>query len=142
MERNTNFNRIISLDALRVFSIFMMMLLHTTALNWTLLSVNSVEWQVLNIYDSIARFCVPVFLMISGVFFLDNDRNYTLEKLFSKNILRIVTAFIFWSTLYTILNIMSSETLSIKEIITEFINGHYHMWFLFTLVGLYLVVLF
>lgn len=104
--------------------------------------MNSVEWQVLNIYDSIARFCVPVFLMISGVFFLDNDRNYTLEKLFSKNILRIVTAFIFWSTLYTILNIMSSETLSIKEIITEFINGHYHMWFLFTLVGLYLVVLF
>ncbi|MEG2929604.1 MAG: acyltransferase family protein, partial [Oscillospiraceae bacterium] len=97
MDINISKERIVYLDLLRIFSIFCMILLHVSASKWYTTSVNSFEWQVLNIYDILVRFCVPVFVMISGAFFLDANREYTIKKLFSKNILRIIVAFIFWS---------------------------------------------
>ena len=82
---------------------------------------------------------VPVFVMISGALFL--GREQTLQKLFKKNILRIATAFVFWSVLYACWRyFVTHEKHSIREMLLSIIKGHYHMWFLFIIVGLYLIV--
>lgn len=137
-------SRILYLDLLRVFSIFAMMFLHVAASQWMNTPVSSMEWQVFNIYDSLVRFCVPVFVMISGVFFLDPDRPFSMKKLFTKNIFRIVTAFLFWSACYAVpKNIIQYRAFhmeAVKSTLKDFLVGHYHLWFLFTLVGLYLIV--
>ena len=136
--------RIIYLDLLRIFSIFAMMLLHVAASNWGNVDTTSFEWQVFNFYDSLVRFCVPVFVMISGVFFLDNERNVTVRKILTINIPRIITAFVFWSLSYSVF-IFLGKAFTKKEydfvnLIKNFLTGHYHMWFLFTIVCLYLIV--
>lgn len=69
MERVLPQGRVLYLDLLRIFCIFSMMLLHVCAIPWYSVPVSSFAWQVLNVYDSSVRFCVPVFVMISGVFF-------------------------------------------------------------------------
>ena len=112
------------------------MALHVAAQNWYTTDVNSFEWQVLNFYDSIARFGVPIFVMISGSLFLSKD--IPLRKIYSKYISRIVTAFLFWSFVYASREYM--KTGSILKASAHFIKGHYHLWFLFMIVGLYMIV--
>ncbi len=137
-------DRKVYLDLLRVFAIFAMMLLHVASSNWYTTDVNSFEWQVFNFYDSAVRFCVPIFVMISGVLFLDTSREKTIKSIFVNNISRIITAYIFWSVAYSLVNQLAIYIkwgkLSPKIFISKAIVGHYHLWFLFTLVGLYLIV--
>ena len=137
-------NHIIWLDLLRVISIFCMMLLHVCASQFDAVDVNSFEWQVLNVYDSLVRFCVPVFVMISGVFFLDPKKEYPLKKLLKKNIWRIVTAYLFWSVCYAVvISFIDYRTINrayFENVARETITGRYHLWFLNMIVGIYLVV--
>ena len=136
--------RILYLDYMRVTALFAVILLHVSVIDWSKFPINSFNWQVFNAFDGLVRFCVPVFVMISGVFFLDKYRDITLKKLFSHNILRIATAFVFWSVLYAVVCTIVEENNMIdgsviKYFIASVIYGHYHMWFLFTIVGLYLI---
>ena len=89
--------RIIQFDLLRVVAIFAMMMLHVAASQFDSVAVGSNEWFWFNFYDSIVRFCVPVLVMISGIFFLDPKRTYSIEKLLKKNVFRLVTAYFFWA---------------------------------------------
>ena len=123
-------------DFLRVAACFAVIVIHVAAQNWYTTDVNSFEWQVLNFYDSIARFGVPIFVMISGALFLSKD--IPLRRIYSKYIFRIVTAFLFWSFAYAAMDYM--KTGDILKASAQFIKGHYHMWFLFMIVGLYMIV--
>lgn len=135
--------RVVYLDLMRIFATFSMILLHVAASNFGKSPITSSEWQIFNIYESIVRFCVPVFIMISGSYFLDARNKVTLKGLFTKNILRIVTAFVFWSALYSAyscsLRYSAVSVQAVKDFIGWFLLGNYHMWFLFCIVGLYLI---
>lgn len=127
------------MDVLRIFAVFSMMLLHVAASSWDKADIATSDWQVFNIYDSFARFCVPVFIMLSGAMFLDNSREFSMEKLLKKNVLRLVYAFIFWSALYTIVTMFITKTFTLEYLIETFICGRYHLWFVPAIIGLYLV---
>ena len=129
-------SRVIYFDCLRIFATLAVMILHVSAQNWYSVDITSLEWQIFNFFDGIVRWGVPIFVMISGALFL--DREYDVRKLYTKNILRIITAFIFWSILYSLVNLAQGDTL--KSAIIQIIQGHYHMWFLFMIVGLYIIV--
>ena len=75
--------------------------------------------------------------MISGALFLKRD--IQLKIIFKKYIFRIVMAYVFWSAIYSC-HLLLNGTLTKKEAIIHFINGHYHLWFLYMIVGLYLLI--
>ena len=135
-----NKQRIIYFDYLRIAAIFSVVVLHVVAKNWIFTDdVNSFEWQTLNFYDSIVRWGVPVFVMISGALFL--GKNQSIKKLYTKNILRIVVSFLCWSILYVVWNsVVFEKSYSIREMLLEVLFGHYHLWFLFMITGLYIIV--
>jgi surface polysaccharide O-acyltransferase-like enzyme len=143
MAKEEESSRVVYLDALRVFAVFSMMLLHVAGSQWANVPVASFSWQVFNIYDSLARFCVPVFFMISGAFFLDNARPLPWKKLLTKNLFRILTSYLFWSACYAFilqaLSYASARTFSLIDFGKDFIFGRYHLWFLFAVAGLYLI---
>ena len=124
--------RVIYLDLLRMLSIFMMMMLHTSSSFIAHSTINDMQYSVFNIYLSMTRFCVPMFIMISGVFFLNNDNPLDIKTLYKKNIIRLITAFLFWSTLYVFFRYIQNPT-DIKNLISNIITGHYHLWFIYTL---------
>lgn len=130
-----------SLDILRIASMAAVVLLHTSAQFWADTDVHSFNWEVLNVYDSITRWSVPVFVMISGVLFLDPSRDQPIKKLFLKNILRILTILVFWGFAYAALYNppvdWSSHSLAV--FIKTWMLGHLHMWFLYMIIGLYIV---
>ena len=60
-----------------------------------LLSPNWLTAQLLRV-----TWAVPVFVMISGGFFLHPERALTVKQLWGKYILRLGTAFALWSVVY------------------------------------------
>lgn len=125
-------NRTIYFDYLRVFATFAVMILHISAQNFYSTDVNGFQWQVFNFFDSIVRWSVPVFVMISGALFLSRD--IPVRKIYSKYILRLVISFIVWSFIYAV----AFKGGSIRYRISMLINGHYHMWFVLMIIGIYM----
>ncbi|MCM1182317.1 MAG: acyltransferase family protein [Roseburia sp.] len=83
-----------------------------------------------------------VFVMISGALWLEKEE-INLKILYTKNILRIVTAFVFWSAFYAffhsvVLPKMTGEYPTGKEMLVMLIQGRYHLWFCYLIVGIYI----
>lgn len=129
--------RIVYFDFLRVIATFAVVVLHVSVQNYYAVEVKTWEWQTFNFYDSIVRWSVPIFVMISGALFLNGDHN--IKNIYKKNIARIIVSFVFWSAIYTAVSICVLHY-GWKKALEEFFVGHYHMWFLFMIVGLYMIV--
>ena len=84
---------------------------------------------------------VPVFVMISGRFFLDPDRELPVSKLI-KAITHLVLAFAFWSLVYQIFSIAAGTypDRSWRGVISAFLIGPYHFWYLTMLICLYAII--
>lgn len=142
-------NRVIYLDCLRVIATMAVIILHTAASQWYITPVNSLNWKILNIYDSLVRWCVPMFLMISGVFFLDPTKNISKKDIFHKYIKRILIAIIFWGLLYGFIALFAKSFINHEKIVSydiikifaKFIFGPpwYHLWFLYLIIGVYML---
>lgn len=128
-------NRTIYYDILRIIATLAVITIHVCAQDMFQIPVGTYRWNVINVYYSISRWAAPMFVMISGGLFLAKDR--TIKEMYSKYIFRIVTAFIFWSLFYagSIMMVGASR----KDIIESIFTGNYHMWFLFMIVGMYML---
>lgn len=132
-----NSERIESFDVLRVLATLAVVVLHLSAQHWADVDVTSRAWFAFNLYDSAVRWAVPVFVMISGALFL--SRNIPLSAILRKNVLRIAIAFVFWSAAYALIDFVAYGDTPVGALM-QFFQGHYHMWFLFMIVGLYLII--
>ena len=125
--------RILYLDYLRVLATLAVILLHISAQNWREVGVNTYQWQIFNFCDSISRWCVAVFVMISGALFL--SRRCSIRSIYSHNILRLVTAALFWGVIYAL--ILGGTP---GQILLYTIRGRYHMWFIPMIIGIYICI--
>lgn len=130
------------IDVIRIVAIFAVVFLHVAADNFRVFKYTSFEWQVLNVYDSLVRFCVPLFFMISGVLFLRDDKEIDIKQLYKKYILRLLIAYVFWSFFYAVFNtiVINEEPFVLDSIIKLTIKSSYHLWFLPVLICIYMVV--
>ncbi|POR16914.1 hypothetical protein BWK58_15200, partial [Flavobacterium columnare] len=88
------------ITSLRVLATFSVIFLHTSAeILYQYGKTSNANWWIGNIYDSSVRFCVPIFLMISGALILSKDYKNITEYL-KKRVLRIIFPFLFWSIVY------------------------------------------
>ena len=76
---------------------------------------------------------VSVFIMISGILFLNKE--IPTKKLYTKYILRLVCAFFVWAFVYALFK----EGTIINKLSVA-VQGHYHMWFIPMIIGLYMCV--
>ena len=135
--------RIHYLDALRVVGMFAVMVVHLSATGHKTAAAGTGEWIICWCYDFLSRFAVPVFVMISGALFLDPDRNISLRGLVKKHILRLAVVFLGWSAVYACTQslleypFLSEEYLT--SVVQKTVTGHYHMWYLHLIMGLYTV---
>lgn len=129
-------DRIFYFDFLKTLACISVIFIHVSSIYWHSTPINSLDWACLNFYDSFSRWGVPVFLMISGALLLGNTNNLSLDKLYKKSILRFCIATIFWSAGYAALNFRLSR--DIETSISTLISGEYHLWFMFSIISLYI----
>ena len=130
-------NKIIAFDGLRILAAFAVVVLHTVAPLFSDL-YQSYDWNVANVYESLVRWSVPVFFMISGALFLNKRKELNIGRLYKKNIFRVFLIYLFWSIVYTLP--LLNDGLSSSYILFRILNGPFHFWFLKILIGLYIAV--
>jgi len=130
--------RIWSFDLLRIVAALGVVSLHMTPSVETCGGVGTLSFQVSMFTNALFRWCVPVFFMLSGALFLSPSRPFSTEKLFRKTIMHIVTSFVFWSAFYAIVYCIITGK-GKWTFLNQFFVGHYHMWYLFSILGMYLL---
>lgn len=143
-------------DLLRVVSMIAVIMIHISG-SWvsgfTELVSNgknieqSITPLISCIYNSISRFAVPCFIMLSGAFILDDSRTTDYHNFYHNKVRRIAIPTVIFSILYTIYSLMlcfidkQNTGDKLITLATNVIKGEpfYHMWFMFILIGLYLL---
>ena len=137
-------NRIFYLDILRVISCLSVVMIHSSS-QYVVKDIGSLNFWIGNILDGSARIGVPLFVMISGTLMLDKNYQFSKNKLI-KHIIRMIIFFVFWSAIYCIIFsiiepiFIKHKSVSIIEIIYSLMDGYYHLWFVYLIIGLYLIV--
>lgn len=130
---------IIYFDYLRIAAICVIVILHIAAQNLRTVKIASPAWTTFNVYDSLTRWGVPIFIMISGALFL--GKTQTINKLYKKNISKILIILVFWTLVYNFWQlIISGSSFSLKSFLIYLTTEPYYLWFLYMLIGLYMMV--
>ena len=129
--------RVIYFDILRIVAIFFVVFVHLAAQHWADVDVSSRAWFAFNLYCTTGKWSVPIFVMISGALFLGRD--VSISSILKKNVARIATVFLFWSACYALVDLVFRHA-PLSVVLSQLITGHYHLWFLYMIVGLYLLI--
>ena len=133
------------LSYLRIISTFAVVILHVVA--FYVLKFEEFPfktWNIAHLIDSCIRFCVPVFLMISGALLLDKDEK--LELFLTKRFKRILVPFLFWSVIYFIyqnwgISFTKNWKIISENFYFELMKGvSFHFWYVYMILGIYLFV--
>lgn len=135
MEGSATGRRVAYLDALRTFSAFFVVVIHVCAQRWAEVSPAEPRWMALNVYDSLSRWAVPVFFMITGAIFLDAENGPSLRRIFTRYLPRLAVIYVVWNVLYVFI-----QRGTPKAMVEHFLYGHYQMWFLPATMGGYIAV--
>jgi surface polysaccharide O-acyltransferase-like enzyme len=135
-----------SVDFVRVVAILLVILVHTAAFPYYLpQNITSdvvTNWFTVDVYGAVAAMGVPLFVMLSGALLLDPVKaDEPMRVFYKKRFLRIGGPMIFWTIIYFWWStIAMKETLTVNNVLSGLLSGSYpHMWFLYMLLGLYLV---
>lgn len=133
-------------DLVRTVGIVLVVLLHAASEPHAVVDVMSQEeiarWVASDFYNSLARPCVPLFLMLAGALLLQPGKvDERLMVFFKKRWSRIGLPFIFWGIAYFAWRFfVNGEALTASSVLQGVLEGPYiHFWFLYLLTGLYLV---
>lgn len=134
--------RLYSFDLLRILAAFSVVVLHATAQRWYDLPLESTDWFLTNAINVLSRFGVPIFVMLSGALFLSKDRLLSTKRLWTHYILRLFILYAVWSFLYGTLGYLTlhPEVYSVKDYLKCILSGHYHLWYLPMMIGIYALV--
>ncbi len=136
--KNTQ-SRILGFDLLRLVSIIAVIAIHVSYPPLYTLSSNPYSWWVSNIIESLLRWAVPVYFMMSGALLLSKDEPFSV--IFTRRLPRIVIPFVFWTQIYILISIVQNSKRDYLTLLYKSLSGpaYYHLWFVYTLIGLYLV---
>ena len=121
-------------DILRVVACFCVIVVHVSAQGFHNFSD---YWTTCVLADAAARLVIPVFFMLSGYFLLTGKRTLTLGQFLWHRLARILIPF---AVILVIYLIVRQWTLS--EWLDRVVSGKVsiHLWFMYSLTGLYLSV--
>ncbi len=138
-------SRNLGLDLLRVVATYMVVQIHTGEFYYISPSgsvVNTPAAHWVGWLNSLFRSCVPLFVMISGVFLFPVRNEGTF---FRKRFSRVLVPFVVWCVIYAFYFYWQGTTtlqgalLDILKIPVNFGTDVGHLWFVYMLLGIYLV---
>jgi surface polysaccharide O-acyltransferase-like enzyme len=129
-------------DLIRVVAIFLVVTVHVSGQITNVWGkVPESDWFVANIYGGIARICVPLFFMISGYLLL--PRSESLGTFYRKRMPKVIIPFLAWSLIYLGWYCGNHPGMCTAPLIRNllFVQGtYYHLWFMYSLIGIYLIL--
>jgi surface polysaccharide O-acyltransferase-like enzyme len=138
---SSDFPEIRYITVLRIIASFAVVVLHVSGYFIGEIDINKSGWWIANSIDSSVRWCVPIFVLISGSLLLNPAKSESASVFYLKRSKRIIVPLVFWSVFYFCLRGFFGQLgLTLKVIIHDIIYGtpYYHLWFLYMILWLYL----
>lgn len=143
MQKDTTRN--FALDVLRVLACYMVIQVHTGEFYYigpvgNVINGDNAFW--VNLYNSVCRSAVPLFVMLTGYFLLPVKDEPA--QFFRKRFTRVIIPFIFWCIAYAFYQMFRGQVdfatacLNILKIPVNFGTEVGHLWYVYMLMGLYL----
>ena len=108
--------------------------------------LSETQYAFFSICTTLMMWAVPIFFMITGELMLSSNREYTFSYIIKNNVRRMMLALIFFGVPFSLMEIVSNSK-TIKPIfllkaVQNVIEGRSweHLWYLYTMVGIYLMV--
>jgi len=137
------------LDTLRVLATIGVLIIHVSSPLVNMTYGKQMDfWWIGNVTNSLVRFSVPAFLMLSGITLLGRD--YNLTQYFKRRIMRVLLPFLFWMLVYLIYRWLilpaASQPMSYESIgkwavnlfLGEGISKHF--WYIYMILFIYLII--
>lgn len=130
------------LDILRIAAAISVVLLHVSSDYIDAFGVRTMDFNVAVFLNSLTRFAVPVFVMISGELFLNPDKETGIKKIWKHSILRLFMLYLVWSYGYYVFQSLYFWKFpfykqGIVRTATGIVYATNHLWFIWMLIGLY-----
>ncbi len=132
--------RIAWVDWMRVAACFMVIVVHSTEPFYLggegslVLTRADACWVA--IIDALVRTCVPLFVVASS--YLQFPLRYTAKEFFRRRAGRLLAPFVLWSVIYAV--VWGNPTDNLQNLLFNFNYAAGHLWFVYMLVGLYLLM--
>lgn len=134
--------RDVGIDLLKTVAIIGVIIIHMCSGGYNN-PVPSFDFLSSVFWGSITRASVSIFFMCSGALLLTPEKEITLRKLYSKNLLKIVFAMFVWALAYKLYNLFAAGTFSLtayyqalKEVLL--FQQEFHLYYLHILILVYL----
>ena len=121
-------------DYLRVIAVLAVITLHITSYYSRLNSISTVTWWVAAFLNASSRFCVPLFVMMSGVVLL--GRPIDADAFYKKRATRLIPPLLFWTFIYSVFTIYT-QGMSFHTAVMFLVFGlleqgkaYVHLWYL------------
>ena len=134
-------NRKLHIELIRIFAICMTIMVHVSNLYIVKFpNIKNVDFLISVIYNALARVCVPLFFMISGIFLIRGEYD---SKKYWRRIWKFVLILAVWSLIYY----LRKHGFVLQNIGKDFIITLFepkmtssHLWYMYALIGLYIAL--
>ena len=127
--------RISAVDYAKTFAILCVVVIHVSSEVLLGRQIGSAAWLEGLFWSSLARGAVPMFLMCSGVLFMDRSGGLSVRHIWNRNIPHILLALLVWAAVYKLVPRFLHEKLTaeaLHTILLELLRGQHegHLYFL------------
>lgn len=157
METMENKDRIVFVDYIRVIACFLVMLVHSSenfygadnsglAGNVSMLANEANRFWVAFYDGGVGRTCVPLFMVVSAFLLVPMKPGVTMTQFYKRRFLRILPPMVIFMLLYSLMPLLwngmtwEQSVECLKTIPFNFPSMAGHLWFMFPLISLYLII--
>lgn len=126
-------------DAARVFGTLAVVIGHVCDMRVFNTATPAGDWWICLFADSMTRWAVPVYIMLSGALLLDPARTETPGEFYSKRLARLGVPVVVWSAFFMWFSVSYTGWRTTEQVWHDLLMGkpYAHLHFVFRIVGLY-----
>ena len=139
---NSQDNRVVWLDWLRVLACLMVMIVHATEPFYLggegsrILTPDDAFWAAFS--DSSIRSCVPLFVIASSYLLFPVKEGMNASSFLRRRLSRLLVPFLLWSLVYAF--VWGAPVENLRGLLLNFNYAAGHLWFVYMLLGVYLLM--
>lgn len=131
-------------DLLRCLAAGFVILLHVISpIHQSTAAFGTPLWWAVNLLNEIARAGVPLFLMLTGALLLPAPGTRAFLPFYRRRLTRILLPFLCWDVIYYLVGALRAGTpVFSRAFLDQLLNqgSAYHLWYVYTLAGIYLLL--
>lgn len=108
-------------------------------------SIPESEWLAAASINSMSRWAVPVFMMISGALLISTNREFNTKFYLTRRLSKVAIPLVGWTIIYAFITGFNSNSWQFSDMLQVIQNSPntpawYHLWFFYDFIPLYFVV--